>query len=337
MTVGGKGQWRGDLGTVFRGLLMGAADVIPGVSGGTVALIVGIYERLVTAISHVDTRLLGYVRHGQWRLAASHIDLRFLTALLLGIATGIIGLGGLVNRLLTSPLTRAATLAAFFGMILASALLVARLIPLSRRWETVSAGLFGCAGALFAYWLTGLPGSEAEATFGYGFVFICGLVAICAMILPGISGAYILLILGLYLHLTDILKRLPHGDVTARDAGTILVFGAGCVIGIVSFSKALRWLLARYHAQTMAVLCGFMFGALRKVWPFQVDQTPEVVELNRKVYVNVIPTAWEPSVVVCGLAALAAMIAVFLVDRYARPQTPPQVVTVTPAMERSSG
>ena len=174
---------------------MGAADVIPGVSGGTVALVLGIYHRLVTAISHFDQRLLGHLTGRRWGEAARHVDLGFLVSLAVGIVIGILTLGTVIGGLLEDEYTRPLTLAAFFGMIAASALLVARMI----RWEGVWASLayvaLGVAAAGFAYWLTTLElTSHTQPSLVY--LFICGMIAICAMILPGISGAHIRLILG---------------------------------------------------------------------------------------------------------------------------------------------
>jgi putative membrane protein len=296
---------------------MGAADVVPGVSGGTVALIVGIYERLVTAISHCDRQLFALVRGGKWGEAAHHLDLRFLICLAAGIGTGIVALGGVVNQLLTDPGTRPLTLAAFFGMIGASTVLVARMIRLTRRQdEGLILVLFGI-GAVAAYLLTGARSIQAEPTLPY--IFFGGVVAICAMILPGISGAYVLLILGLYTYLTDILKRLPRGDVTLADAATVVVFGAGCALGLVGFSKVLRYLLLRYGPAMMAVLCGLMVGSLRKIWPFQRDVSPpDAVKLKEKVFENYLPQTIDGQVIGCLLTALGFAALVLTVDWAAR-------------------
>jgi putative membrane protein len=296
---------------------MGGADVVPGVSGGTVALIVGIYERLVKAISHVDLQLVGWLRQGRWRDAARHVDLRFLAALGFGILLGIVSLGGLVNTLLTTASTRGGTLAAFLGMILASCVLVARMIPRRGQADLVRAVVLVAAGGVFAWWLTGLPASTADPSLGY--VFFCGMIAICAMILPGLSGAYLLLVLGLYVHLTDILKRLPKLDVDASDAVTVAVFGVGCALGVVGFSKILRRLLERWRGPTLSVLCGFMIGALRKVWPFQRDTTPEIEKLKHKVFGNVWPDGLDSEILASLVVAVVAMAAVFLVDRLTAP------------------
>lgn len=298
---------------VGRGMLMGGADVIPGVSGGTVALILGIYERLVTAISHVDLELFSLIRQRRIRDAAAHLDLTFLLTLLLGIAIGILSLGSLVNQLLSSTDTRELTLAAFFGIILASSFLVAQMIHVRHMQHGFLLTLLGLAGAAFAFWLTGLQGEEVHLTYGY--VFICGTIGICAMILPGISGAYILLIMGAYLPLTDILKALPRGQVGVPELIIVVVFGAGCAVGLIAFSKVLRWLLARHEAPTMAVLCGFMIGALRKIWPFQTDLTPEVEKVKHKLFENTWPDAIDSHVIACIAIAIAGAVAILILDR----------------------
>lgn len=299
-----------DLVNVSRGFLMGAADIVPGVSGGTMALILGIYERLVTAISHVDRTFLGHIKKRQWRAAAEHIDIRFLITLGLGIAIGIAGLATLMNWLLEVHIEP--TLAAFFGLILASSLIVARTID---RWS-VPRFLFLLVGAAFAYWLVAQPFMKGAE--GYLYLFLCGMIAICAMILPGISGAFILLILGKYYYVTGIIKSVVHGEVTLEHLTVIVVFSSGCVIGILAFSKFLRWLLARYHAPTMAVLCGFMLGSLRRIWPFKQVPTELTDGLDLKLKHTQLHNIWPESFggpfwLAVGLA-IAAFLFVVLLD-----------------------
>ena len=254
---------------------MGAADIIPGVSGGTVALIVGIYERLVTAISHCDGTFVGHLTHRRWRAAAAHIDLRFLVFLGLGIGCGAVALGAVMHTLLEDY--RQFTLAAFFGLIGASCWLVAKLVGQWRVGEVIAA----IAGAAFALWLVQQEALNHPPD-ALWYVFLCGVIAICAMILPGISGSFILVILGKYHDVTGIIKSALHLDVTSRDVVTVIVFALGCAVGLIGFAKFLKWLLHRHHAVTMATLCGFMAGSLLKIWPFQRDLTPEIVELKHK-------------------------------------------------------
>jgi putative membrane protein len=304
-----------DAGNVVRGLLMGAADVIPGVSGGTIALILGIYERLVSAISHFDASLIGLVRRQQWLAAARHVDLRFLVGLGCGIGAGIVSLGGLMNELLAGANSRPLILAAFFGMIVASAVIVARKIDLDGPAQLLPSGLLILLGAVFAWWLTTMDKSTVEPSLAY--LFFCGMIGICAMILPGISGAYLLMILGAYAHMTHILKGLPKGEISAQSLTEVAVFATGCGLGLLCFSKVLRWLLAHRHWQTLSVLCGFMIGALREIWPFQKDLTPAETELKHKEFANLFPEINGTffTVLVIVLAAMAAVFALDFVGR----------------------
>lgn len=296
--------WKLALLNLTRGFLMGGADIIPGVSGGTIALILGIYERLVGAISRVDLDFFRLLRQRRWRDAAEHIDLAFLVTLAAGIGCGIILLAGLMHYLLTDPVARPRTMAAFFGLIFASGLLVVRLV---RHWNWVNGGLLLWA-AWAAWYLTGLTGHQIEPSLPY--VFLCGLIAICAMILPGISGAYILVLLGAYVHVTGAIKDLPRGQFTFDNLATVVVFCSGCLIGLIAFSKFLKYMLARHEPPTMAVLCGFIFGSLHKVWPFQTDLTPDA-DFKAKVYENTLPQQFDANVVLCLVIAIVAVIAVF--------------------------
>jgi len=306
-----KSSLGGDLTQIGRGLLMGSADIIPGVSGGTVALILGIYQRLVTAISHFDLTLLGHFRRGQWARAAVHVDLRFLVALAAGILAGVGGLGRLMKYLLENQLEL--TLAVFFGLILASTVVVARSV---QRWDLLKFSL-AVAGGLFAFWLVGQP--FLKGADGHLYLFACGTVAICAMILPGISGAFILLIMGKYKFVVDIIHDLGDGRVTVEHVLTLLVFGSGCAIGLLAFSKLLRWLLARYHGQTLAVLCGFMLGSLRRIWPFkQLPTSAEKPDITHSQLDNVLPEVFDAHLAAAIALATAAMVLVFALDWLAR-------------------
>lgn len=300
-----------DAKNVGRGLLMGAADIVPGVSGGTMALILGIYERLITAISHVDLELANLARQGRIADAIEHADLRFLATLLAGIGLGVVSLASLMHYLLEHEM--AATFGLFFGLILASSWLVAKLIE---QWSPVevAAALFGVG---FAFWLTGLVPVVANPTYPY--VFFAGSVAICAMILPGISGAFVLLILGMYYHVTGVLKGLASGAISGDAIATLVVFGTGCVTGILVFSRVLRFLLDRYHSVTMAVLCGFMFGSLRKIWPFKIEIDPDPAkDFKERIFGNVPP--WDaPDGVLIPVVMIAVGIALVLVlERFGR-------------------
>ncbi|MEZ6133135.1 MAG: DUF368 domain-containing protein [Planctomycetaceae bacterium] len=196
----------GDLRTAGCGFLMGAADIIPGVSGGTVALILGVYERLVMAISQCNTTFVKLLIAGQWKAAADHIDARFVCTLGSGIALGIGGLASLMNHLLANHMSL--MFAAFSGMILASSLLVARRIP---KWNLQHVGVF-LIGIVVALRLVTLPELQKPPETQW-YLFLCGVIGITAMILPGISGAFILLLLHRYHFITETLRNLLHGQV----------------------------------------------------------------------------------------------------------------------------
>ena len=232
----------------LKGCAMGMADVVPGVSGGTIAFISGIYEELLDSIRSVNAtalKLLLKLRLGEfWR----HINGSFLLPVLLGIAIAIFSLARLMTYLLTyHPIA--------IGLIIASALLVARQIG---RWDRRSLLAF-VAGAAAAWWIT--VATPAETPNDWWFVMLSGAIAICAMILPGISGAFILLLLGKYQYIMQAV-----GDLNIP---VIVIFVVGAAAGIISFSHLLSWLLKHWHDVTVAVLMGFMVGSLNKVWPWK--------------------------------------------------------------------
>ncbi len=294
---------------VFRGILMGGADIVPGVSGGTVALILGIYERLVTSISHFDWLLLKLIRRRSWQRAVRYTNLPFLIPLGLGILIGFVIMTTLMNGLLSDAWTRSLTLAMFFGLIFASGIVVALMIDLTTRRDRIRSLILGILGGLFALWVAGLTGSNSTHP-NLIYLFFCGAIAICAMILPGISGAMILLVLGVYMHLTEIPRNMLHGQDIGLGAVQVGVFACGCAVGLITFSKLLRWLLARYHGPTIAVLCGFMFGSLRKLWPFQEDLTPWIEKVKYKSFRAVMPTTFDRHVVevLCVVIGAAAIV-----------------------------
>ena len=246
----------------LRGALMGVADSIPGVSGGTVAMIVGIYERLVSAISSFDTQFLSLLFGGKFKAAFKHADLGFLGTLLFGIIVGLGGSSVVMHHLLKNHLS--VTFAAFMGMILASVLILFNQI----KKKTFACGIALTLGTLAAYFVTTMnPMAGQDSNLLY--IFVCGLVAICAMILPGISGSYILLILGEYAAIITRVKDLVHLKTTPGDFLTLCVFGTGCVLGLLAFSRLLKFLLKKYHGVMLSLLTGFMLGSITCLWPFQ--------------------------------------------------------------------
>lgn len=282
----------------------------------------GIYERLINAISQFGVSLLGYLRKGEIGAAAKHVDARFLAALGLGILSGLVSMSLLINRLMAHPFSRSLTFAAFFGMIIACGVLVALRIRPASNLHLVQLIALGVFGALASGALTFLNSSTGEPP-SLIFLFFCGALAICAMILPGISGAMILLLLGVYSHLTEIPHAILHGEQVGLSIANVAVFFAGCVVGLASFSRLLKWLLKHAHESTMAVLCGFMFGALPKLWPFQTDATPDVEKFKHKVFeLNLQPELnfQFACVVAAAFLSLVFIFAVQLLNKPAKSQ-----------------
>ncbi len=237
----------------LKGCAMGMADVVPGVSGGTIAFISGIYEELLSSIRSADATALGHLLHLRFGELWRHINGAFLLPVLTGIAIAIFSLARLMTYLLTNhPI---AIWSFFFGLIMASALLVARQTT-QWNWRTITALVVGAA---LAWWITVASPTETPDT--WWFVMLSGAIAICAMILPGISGAFILLLLGKY-------QYIIHA-VGTFDIPVLLIFAVGALAGIISFSHLLSWLLNHLHDITVATLMGFMIGSLNKVWPWK--------------------------------------------------------------------
>jgi len=242
--------------TWLKGILMGAADVVPGVSGGTMALITGIYDRLIAAIAAVTPATAMLLWQGRFREFWQRVDGTFLLSLLAGIATAFLLLAGVIRWLLAhQPLL---TWSFFFGLILASAVLIVQRARPASPWAL----FWILPGLLVGWWVSSLSQVQIEPSLL--MVFFSGAVAITAMILPGISGSFILLLLGMYSVLIT--------AVDERQWPVLSVFIAGAVIGLLGFSHFLKWLLARYHSQTLLFLCGLMLGSLRKIWPWEKGQ-----------------------------------------------------------------
>lgn len=248
------------LGGIFvRGLAMGAADIVPGVSGGTIALIAGIYERLISALSSVGPNLWHeYRREGGvkglmavWRA----MDATFLLCLVAGIATSLITFAGIIKYLLDyQPLL---IWSFFFGLVVATVVI---LLTEIKRWTISRAALF-MIGLIAAVIISSMPAITGTPSLPY--LFMSGALAICAMILPGISGSFILLLLGSY----DTALAALH----QFDWPIIATLLAGMISGLLLFTKLLKWLLSRYYQGTLALLIGFIAGSLVKVWPWKVD------------------------------------------------------------------
>ena len=248
----------------FKGVGMGTADIVPGVSGGTIAFITGIYETLLTAIASINSRLVLQVLRLNLKQALAGLHLRFLVTLVCGIALAVISTSHLMHYLLTEHAVQ--TWSVFFGLITASILVVAHSI--NKRFTTFPALILG---AILAYGITGLiPLYTPEEPW---FIFFSGMIAICAMILPGLSGSFILLILGKYAFITAALRNPVNPD----NLEIILIFITGCLVGILGFSRILRYGLARWHDYTLALLTGIMLGSMRKVWPWKITLESQII------------------------------------------------------------
>lgn len=288
---------------VLKGMCMGAADTVPGVSGGTIALITGIYEDLLAAVKSANARMLACLLRFDIKGAAAELHIRFLLALFCGIGAAVVTLARIMNYLLHHH--PQLTWSLFFGLIAASIWVVGRKV---KRWGagTVVSFLIGAAAAFQAVRL--MPAETPET---FGFIFLSGMIAICAMILPGLSGAFILVILGKYEFITATLKN-PLDPV---NMGIILVFGAGCIVGLAGFSRVLKFLLDAYYYLTLAFLTGLMAGSMRKVWPWKEALETKFIggELRVLQERNVIPDALNSDVLLAvslmaiGFAAVIAL------------------------------
>ncbi|MBW3662116.1 MAG: DUF368 domain-containing protein [Actinobacteria bacterium] len=290
----------GIAGQLVRGFAMGSADLVPGVSGGTVALVLGIYERLVDTVRDgavmLGTLLRGQVREGVARFRA--IDWRFLLPLLGGILAAIVTLAGLLGTLLDE---HPVAMSGFFAGLVAGSIVVT--LPDVRRWDaTRGAVLVGVA--VLTFFVLGLRGSSHDEAAVVALVG-AGAVAICAMILPGISGSFILLMIGLYDHVLDLVHERRVLDLAA--------VALGAVTGLALFSTGLSWLIDNHRDTVIAALIGLMAGSLRVLWPWPATSGVGDTRIE----------APGDAIVAATLLALGAFVVVLAVGRWGRVRTPP--------------
>ncbi|GAB4447977.1 MAG: DUF368 domain-containing protein [Anaerolineales bacterium] len=281
-----------------RGFAMGAADVVPGVSGGTMAFILGIYDELIEAIHAVNGEFVRRLLTFQWRAAFDGFPWKFLVSLALGILTAILALANILHWALENHPVY--IWAFFFGLILSSILAVRRRV---RRWSAFNV-IAAATAAAGAFVLVGLSPSETPHT--PLLLFLSGAVAICAMILPGISGAFILVLLGKYSY---VLSAVKHFDIL-----TIALVGLGAVTGLLAFVRLLRWMLHRNHDLVVAILTGFMVGSLRKVWPWK---TLEPLGDGFIREVNFIPAVFDAETGAALILMAAGIVLVLVVEHFA--------------------
>lgn len=300
------------LSLALKGMAMGIAEVIPGVSGGTIAFISGIYERLLNSIKAIlGPELIKSWRAGGIKAVWKAIDGEFLFYLLLGMATGLVsGVFGITHLLHHYPQL---LWAFFFGLIIASSLFVGKQV---KRWDlkTVVALVLGTAIAL---WYTlAVPGQGTDALW---FVFVSGAIAISALMLPGISGSFMLVLMGMYtLIITSLKSVLQNQDV--ESLVIIAVFAGGCLLGLGAFSRVLTWLFKHYHDATMAVLTGFMVGSLNKIWPwknvleYRINSKGEQEPLIER---SVLPWDFQGEPYLAGVVVLvlAGILLVYLLEK----------------------
>lgn len=282
---------------LLKGMGMGAADVVPGVSGGTIAFIVGIYEELIDSIKSINGASLKLLFTGKIVAFWKAINANFLLSIVAGIGISIFSLAKIITYLLvTHPIL---VWAFFFGLVLASTWFVSKDIK-QWNWKTILSFILG---GVIAYYIT--VATPAETPTNLFFIFLCGAIAICAMILPGISGSFILVLLGKYFYIMEAVKML--------NIKVMLVFIGGAVIGITSFSRILSFALRKFHDITIAVLAGFMLGSLNKVWPWKETvetYTDSHGTIQPLVETNILPNqlVWEA----LGLMILGYAIVYFL-------------------------
>jgi putative membrane protein len=286
---------RGYLSITARGLAMGAADVVPGVSGGTMAFILGIYEELINSLHSADLQFFKRLLSFRFKEAFEGFQWKFLLALGAGIAIAILSLARFIRAaLITHP-----TLiwAFFFGLVLASVVVVRRRVS---HWTPVVI-LVAVSGALFGYLLVGLV--PVETPEDAWFLFLTGAISINAMILPGISGAFIMVLLGKYEFLLD--------RLVAWDFVPILIMIFGAAVGLLTFVRLLKWLFNNYYDLTVALMMGLILGALRKVWPWK-----EFVVVNDNIVneVNVLPEAFSGEVVLAIVLMVVGFGIVLILD-----------------------
>ncbi|WP_233244134.1 DUF368 domain-containing protein [Brumimicrobium oceani] len=294
-------------GITLRGMAMGAADVIPGVSGGTIAFITGIYEELIGSISNINIAAFKKLKNEGVSAFWKHVNGNFFVALLLGIAISVLSLARVVTYLLVEyPVL---LWAFFFGLIVASAQLILKTVT---KWDIKTVLGLTVGTAIAAYISTvHVTASGGESWY----IVLSGAIAICAMILPGISGSFILVLLGSYALVIEGLKNL--------DFTIIGLFCLGCLIGILSFSRLLKYLFENFKNLVLAILSGFLIGSLLKIWPWKnaIGDAPIVVHSDGKedwMMANVLPGNFvgEPQVLYVVLLALFGYLLVYIMDKF---------------------
>lgn len=307
--------------TMLKGAAMGVAEVIPGVSGGTLAFITGIYARLLGAISNVNLSLIKLFKEEGIKAVWNKIDGLFLVKLFGGMAIGFLfGLKLIVNLLQSHPVH---IWSFFFGLILASVPLIGKQV---KKWGGLEVALL-VLGAALVYWIT--IAAPSQGSEHLGIVFLAGVVGVSALMLPGLSGSFVLLLMGMYTIIMPAIEEFTHNPF-GPETMIIVMFGIGMVVGLLSFAKVLTFTFKRYPNPTLALLTGFLIGSLNKVWPWQeVTETRmnskgmEVVKFSESVSPSSFSKLSEnflygndPHLVVSIIIMIVAVAIVFLMDRF---------------------
>lgn len=289
----------------LKGIAMGAADVVPGVSGGTIAFISGIYEELISSINNINLSLFTTLRKEGVKAFWDKANGNFLLALFSGIFISVLSLAKFLSWLLENqPIL---LWSFFFGLVLASIFFVGKEI---KKWSTATVVIF-IVGAAIAYFITELPPNENVESLPY--LFLSGALAVCAMILPGISGAFILVLLGSYKTILD--------AVHERDVKIIITVALGAVFGLLSFARLLKWMFSHYKNITLALLTGFILGSLNKIWPWK--KVLETKTFGDKTVViddiNILPWAFDGDnqLILAIILAIIGFSLIFILERVA--------------------
>ncbi|MFH6605066.1 DUF368 domain-containing protein [Maribacter algicola] len=289
---------------LLKGMAMGIAELVPGVSGGTIAFVAGIYEEFIGTINNVNLKTLQVWREEGFKSFWNALNGNFLVVLLLGMAISILSFTRLIKWLLENePI---ALWSFFFGLVLASVAVVAKNI---KKWTVPVIGLL-LVGAIFAYFITSLPPSTNSASLPY--IFFSGALAICAMVLPGISGSFILVLLGSYKTVIDAIDE--------KDFKILITMALGIIFGILSFARLLKWMFDHYKNITLAILTGFILGSLNKIWPWKrILETKTIGKKTIIIDENVSPFAFEGDhqLMYAIIAAIFGFSLIFMLEKTA--------------------
>lgn len=297
---------------IIKGIGMGAANVIPGVSGGTIALITGIFERLINSIKSFNIKAISLFFKGKFKEFAKHTDLYFLIAILIGIVIAIVSLARLFDFLFTNYPVYIWSF--FFGLVLASVYFVGKTI---NKWS-VSVIITFIIGTAIAVLISTLNPAVENKSFVY--LIFCGVAAICSMILPGLSGSFILVIMGNY-------KLVAIDAINNRDIEILLPVLIGAVIGLLAFSHLLSWVFKKYKDQTIAILTGFILGSLSILWPWQekiylLNGIGEKIIIKGKPVIakfeRVMPEAFNTEVILAIVFVLIGILSIWIIEKLAK-------------------